>query len=241
MAAVYDVQVKNQLYDYEKSLRKYPIRANRRKIKVSSLRTFLQQLSKNALSHPICDKKKLGQVFSSTDEPLDKNLRQTNYQDESGTQWSISFFQISKNTVKIYRLYQTSYVSETIGRSKTIIRLNEFDLHRMIKESVRQVLEENDSLVNDKVGDYDVVYGNLFRQKLRDCPEMGGVEDVCLYSNVKNGGKTYALYRIYNSQKYFFTEWIPFQNSKKTLAKKIKVKEVPKTILNHAYSLIHWD
>ena len=121
---------------------------------------------------------------------------------------------------------------------KQRIKLNEFDLHRMIKESVRLILETTDSLVNDKVGDYDVVYGNLFRQKLRDCPEMGGVEDVCLYSNRE---KTYALYRIYNTQKYFFTEWIPFQNSKKTLAKKIKVKEVPKTILNHAYSLIHWD
>ena len=142
MAAVYDVQVKNQLCDYEKSLSKYPIRASRRKVKVSSLRTFLQQLSKNVLSYPICDKKKLGQVFSPTDEPLDKNLRQTNYQDESGTQWSISFFQVSKNTVKIYRLYQTSYVSETISRNKTIIRLNESDLYRMVKESVKRILTE---------------------------------------------------------------------------------------------------
>lgn len=142
MAAVYDVQVKNQLYDYEKSLRKYPIRASRRKVKVSSLRAFLQQLSNNVFSHPICDKKKLGQIFDQNGNATLNQLRQTNYQDESGTQWSISFLQVSKNTVKIYRLYQTSYVSETIGRSKTIIRLNESDLHRMIKESVRQVLME---------------------------------------------------------------------------------------------------
>ena len=129
----------------------------------------------------------------------------------------------------------------TIVENKQIIRITESDLHKMIKESVRLILEEKNSLVNDKVGDYEVVYGNLLRQKLRDCPEMGGVEDVCLYSNVKNGGKTYALYRIYNTQKYFFAEWIPLQNSNKTVAKKIKVNEVPKTILNHAHSLIHWD
>lgn len=142
MAAVYDVQVRNQLYDYEKSLRKYPIRVNRRKIKVKGLRAFLQQLSKNVSSYPICDKKKLGQVFSPINEPLDKNLRQTNYKDESDTQWSISFLQVSKNTVKIYRLYQTRFVSEGTKRNKTVIQLTESELHRMVKESVRKVLIE---------------------------------------------------------------------------------------------------
>lgn len=241
MAAVYDIQVRNQLYNYEKSLCKYPISTSRRKVKISRFRVFLQHLSNNVLSYPICNKKKLGQVFNANVEPFDRNLRQTTYQDESGTQWSISFFQISKNVVKIYRLYQTKYVNEAFKRCQTITRLTESNLNRIIKESIRLILENNNSSYRDRIGEYEVVYGNLFRRKLYGCPEMGGVEDICLYSNIKNGGKTYALYRTYSSHKYFFTEWIPQQNSNQTIEKKVKVKDVPKIIFNHAVSLIHQD
>lgn len=114
MAAIYDIQVRNQLYEYEKSLVKYPISANRRKMKIKNLRVFLQRLSNNPQKHPVCNKKKLGQIFNSKNKPLNLILRQTTYKDESNTQWSISFFQVSKNVVKIYRLIQTKFIDESI-------------------------------------------------------------------------------------------------------------------------------
>ena len=114
MAAIYDIQVRNQLYEYEKSLVKYPISANRRKMKIKNLRVFLQRLSNNPQKYPVCNKKKLGQIFNSKNKPLNLILRQTTYKDESNTQWSISFFQVSKNVVKIYRLIQTKFIYESI-------------------------------------------------------------------------------------------------------------------------------
>lgn len=125
-----------------------------------------------------------------------------------------------------------------IAPPKSIVRLTESDLHQMIKETTAIILQENSSHIDEKLGEYDVIYGNLHRQILCDCPEMGGVEDVCLYSDVRRGDKTYALYHIYGTHKYFFTEWIPQLHSDKTIAKKIKIADVPQIIYRHAISLI---
>lgn len=142
MAAVYDTQVSNAIIDYDKSLRNYPISAQRRKYKVNQLRKFLQSLSQNPLSCPVCDKKKLGQLFSNG-YPSFTNLRQTHYEDESGTQWGISFFQISKNKVKIYRLIQSQFIDENKRLSqKEVVRLTESDLRQIITESITEILSE---------------------------------------------------------------------------------------------------
>lgn len=158
---VYDSQVKQQLEEYDISLKSYPISASRRKEKVRRLRQFLQSIGRNVLSYPICDSKKLGQAFNAVNKPIDASLRQTHYQDESGTQWRMSFFMVSKNVVKIYRLYQAQFVDEslkirTINRfkieykdntmktNKKVVRLTESELHNLISESVKQVLSELD-------------------------------------------------------------------------------------------------
>lgn len=131
MSAVYDIQVRNKLYEYEKSLNRYPISASRRREKVKMLRLFLQNLNRNIEQYPICNKKKLGQVFNYKNEPLDTNLRQTTYMDESETQWSISFLPISANKVKIYRLIQTRFIDESIDTFFSLTeRMN--NLHAMI-------------------------------------------------------------------------------------------------------------
>ena len=68
------------------------------------------------MSYPIQSviQKKLGQAFNAVNKPIDASLRQTHYQDESGTQWRMSFFMVSKNVVKIYRLYQAQFVDESL-------------------------------------------------------------------------------------------------------------------------------
>ena len=116
MAAIYDEQVKNQLYEYEQSLKDYPISADRRREKLKLFRLFLQGLSNFPNKFSTCDKKKLGQIILPNGNVLNPNLRQTSYKDKSNTEWSISFFPISPNKVKIYRILKSEFVDESIKK-----------------------------------------------------------------------------------------------------------------------------
>ena len=116
MSAIYDEQVKNQLYEYEQSLKDYPISADRRREKLKLFRLFLQGLSNFANKFSTCDKKKLGQIILPDGNVLNPNLRQTTYKDKSNTEWSISFFPISPNKVKIYRILKSEFVDESIKK-----------------------------------------------------------------------------------------------------------------------------
>ena len=165
MAAVYDIQVRNALCTYERALVGYPISIQRRKIKIKRLRSFLQALSRNVDIYPICNSKKLGQFFDVDGNPIFLNLKQGNYEDESGTQWRMSFFRISANKVKIYRLYQSGSIDESKLKKKLFIennnstskfrimniqnkqpiRLTESQLSQMIRETVKRVIKEENS------------------------------------------------------------------------------------------------
>lgn len=116
MAAIYDEQVKNQLYEYEQSLKDYLISADRRREKLKLFRLFLQGLSNFPNKFSTCDKKKLGQIILPNGNVLNPNLRQTSYKDKSNTEWSISFFPISPNKVKIYRILKSEFVDESIKK-----------------------------------------------------------------------------------------------------------------------------
>ena len=155
MAVIYDAQVRQQLDEYDESLKSYPISAARRKEKVKRLRLFLQSISRNIISYPICDSKKLGQSFDVNQKPLNRLLRQTHYKDESGTQWRLSFLQVSKNVVKIYRLYQAQFIDEslyrrkikentnnTLNTHKKTVSLTEAKLQNIISEVIKSVLKE---------------------------------------------------------------------------------------------------
>ena len=119
MRVVYDKEVRDFLYEYDKILKKklshsnkYARSKERREEKVKELRKFLQSLGSKIDSLPICDKKKLGQKFDDNEEPLDKSLKQTNYKDESEFTWSISLVKLSEKVVKIYRIMGGNNVDE---------------------------------------------------------------------------------------------------------------------------------
>lgn len=136
---VYDSQVKQQIEEYDISLKSYPISAYRRKEKVRKLRQFLQSIGKNALSYPVCDSKKLGQAFNAINKPIDASLRQAHYQDESGTQWRISFLQVSPKVVKIYRLIQSKFVDESIRKT---IRFTESQFKSLLTECLMKIINK---------------------------------------------------------------------------------------------------
>ena len=139
MAAVYDATVRTQLYNYENALRRYPISPQRRRLKVKKLRQFLQSLSKNPMAYPMCESKTLGQSYNNRGDALFPYLRETNYEDESKTQWRVSFFQVSANMVKIYRLIQSTNVDESYRKT---IRLTEAQFKRMLTECITKIINE---------------------------------------------------------------------------------------------------
>lgn len=121
MRVVYDKEVREFLYEYDKILKKkfrhdnkYTRSKDRRTEKVKKLRTFLQSLGRRFDELSVCDKKKLGQRFDEHNEPMDKYLKQTNYKDESEYVWRISLFKESENVIKIYRILGGSVVDEKL-------------------------------------------------------------------------------------------------------------------------------
>lgn len=150
MRTVYDKQVKDFLYEYEKTLKKkrnnkYVRSTERRKEKVSNFRKFLQSCWKNIDNFNVCDKKKLGQIFDDTDKPLNPYLKQTHYKDESEFQWRISLIQVSKTVVKIYRVLPATSVDENLQ-----IKHSKKYLYESIMRDVAKIVKRRLNEYSDK-------------------------------------------------------------------------------------------
>jgi hypothetical protein len=124
----------------------------------------------------------------------------------------------------LLREYANRNYPITESKSKGIIRMNEQGLRRMAGYIVRRINEDavynpirtlnekfynpkKESMIDGKLGDYDVLDGALYRKIVEDLKDKGWVEDVRMYANPKKGGKTYALYRRCDNHKYF---WHPY-------------------------------
>ena len=131
----------------------------------------------------------MGQLYDVGGNTILNNLRQTHYQDESGTQWRMSVFMVSKNVVKVYRLYQSQFVDESLkirninkfktgnkyNTMKTKIILTENELHNIIKNSVVQILQEGQGW-------------DLFKYELRNLLNDDGFSYSDFKEFVKNNG-----------------------------------------------------
>lgn len=98
------------LTQYNESLRQYSISDDRRRQNVAIFKQFIENL-RPVESYPICNKKALGQRFDENGKALITKLRQTYYSDESGYQWSISFYQ-QNDCVIIRRIIGSKSVKE---------------------------------------------------------------------------------------------------------------------------------
>jgi len=140
--------------------------------------------------------------------------------------------------------------------NESVIHLTQSDL-RMIIESVvyhynrsidgrkkRQLNEKyynpfREPLIDGNLNGYDVLDGAKEEQIICDLPEKGWVEDIRMYSMMRNQGKTYCLYRRVDNGKYFFTEvYDDLKDEKYLCSKAVPKKNVPDFILNDAISLI---
>lgn len=142
MKVKYSDDVKDTIRNYSDSLKNYLISKERRNTKIRMLRRYLHETIKSVvgtigtMSYPLCQYEDLGQVFDQSHNPLNKNLRQTNFSDESRTQWSISFMVLEDNTILICHLVQSSNVV------KESIKITESQLRQIIKESIKEILKK---------------------------------------------------------------------------------------------------
>lgn len=160
MNVKYSKEVKATIAEYAKSLLNYPISSERRKQKVRLLRQYLKSTIKSICqtigteSFPICNYVDLGQVFIYNNEPTNRFLRQTNFSDESGTRWLISFMYIEGNkTILIYSLKQSQFVlKENKLNGKISLLLREyFQKHQPLNECRNYTVRMDESEFYDMV------------------------------------------------------------------------------------------
>lgn len=157
-----------------------------------------------------------------------------------------------------YKIYSNGYYEyiDTTESNESVIHLTQSDL-RMIIETVvyrykhckdgrkkRQLNEKyynpfREPLIDGDLNGYDILEGAKEEQIICDLPEKGWVEDIRMYSMMRNQGKTYCLYRRVDNGKYFFVEVYDDPHDKEHLhGKAVPKKNVPDFILNDAISLI---
>ena len=105
--------VKQALNAYRKALRKYPISRDRMHEKYNNMVNVLLSLGNDQGGLRPCIHKKLGQRFSSTNEPILKNLYRFNFSDESKFQWSFGVVIDKLNDkITITKMIPASFVTE---------------------------------------------------------------------------------------------------------------------------------
>ena len=96
------------------------------------------------------------------------------------------------------------------------------------------------SMIDGRVGEYDVLDGEEWEQFIPDIAQKGWVEDIRMYSALPRGGKTYCLYRRAENGKYFFVEIYDDGKDKEHSHARVLTKDaVPALIMKDALSYIN--
>ena len=112
---IFSKEVIEKINEYITALTTYPISQNRMITKVDNLQNFLFSLGTSIKMPSICRYKDLGQVFTSDEKPIHKNLKRFNYKDESGFQWSFGcLYNYDNDTITIVKMMASNQIKEEI-------------------------------------------------------------------------------------------------------------------------------
>ena len=116
--------------------------------------------------------------------------------------------------------------------NKNIIHLTSSDLKRIIKESVKRIIQEQESHTSKVVGEYNVIEGGWWDGLPYGLESKGAVQDIRMYDKRTNDDmvETIALFRRCDNLKYFYARIIPIKGTNKTKWEQIKLIEVPDII-----------
>lgn len=123
------------------------------------------------------------------------------------------------------------------SRSKNIICLTSSDLKHIITESVQRILQEQESKVGKRLGEYEVIDGRFASCKAPSLERFGYYNDVRMYYSPCH---TYCLMRREDNGTLFFAEIVTAPELGKNQTKYVprKPNEVPSFILRDAQSLL---
>ena len=115
MVVIFSKQVIDKINEYIKALTAYPISQDRMIEKVNNLRKFLFSLGETVRVPAICKYKDLGQTINVSGQPVNRNLRQVNYKDESGFQWTFAcHYNYENDTITIVKMMASNQVREEV-------------------------------------------------------------------------------------------------------------------------------
>lgn len=118
--------VEQSLYAYLQSLLDYPISVERAYQKYERMRNFVLGIGNNPYAYPICRYKNLGQQFDTNNRPLNPNLHQVVYKDESKRPWTFAFWIDEEyHQVVVTRMIFSSYIKEEIEHPTLLQRVVE--------------------------------------------------------------------------------------------------------------------
>lgn len=115
MVVIFSKQVIDKINEYIKALTAYPISQDRMIEKVNNLQKFLLSLGESVSTPVICKYKDLGQTMNTARQPLNKNLRQVNYKDESGFQWTFAcHYNYENETITVVKMMASNQIREEV-------------------------------------------------------------------------------------------------------------------------------
>ena len=131
MVVIISVDVLDSISEYASALTHYPITTARAHKKVDLLIDALNSLGTSISTPPLCMNKDLMQTFDGKGNPLNKNLKRYNYQDESGFQWAFAcLYDFENDTITILKMMAANHIKES----------NQHCFNRIVSESINNYL-----------------------------------------------------------------------------------------------------
>ena len=122
MVVIFSKQVIDKINEYIKALTAYPISQDRMIEKVNNLRKFLLLLGESVRVPAICKYRDLGQTLNASRQPLNRSLRQVNYKDESGFQWTFAcHYNYENDTITIVKMMASNQIREEVENATRLI------------------------------------------------------------------------------------------------------------------------
>lgn len=151
MVVIISVDVMDSINEYADALTYYPITTARAHKKVDALINALQLLGTSISTPPLCMNKDLMQTFDGNGNPLNKNLKRYNYQDESGFQWAFAcLYDFDNDTITILKMMAARHIKESLQQS----------VNRIISDSINKFLR---GIVNE---DRDAMIRRIVRESI---------------------------------------------------------------------------
>lgn len=118
--------------------------------------------------------------------------------------------------------------------------LQEAKLHKIIRDSVKKILNEmvinkKTSFIKKQLGEYNIIDGQWWDGIPHGLEGKGLVQDVRMYDKKTTNGDTFetiALFRRCDNRKYFYAQIMPIQGDKETIWNPLPLNKVPAIIRN---------